>query len=167
MRASKKPPATLIEHLREHAREIAAYLKRKSTAERAEARLTVDAKANASGPGGGRASIEFGMCNRYGRPPIKGNELIAEGLTMVAHEKCYRGRGGQTSTYRPQEGGDGASLNQGTSSPVTHQRRLEAMRKLGRTHVPVRMVPIDDIVRGEFDENAVRADFLPSSKSAR
>lgn len=40
------------------------------------------------------------------------------------------------------------------------------MRKLGRTHVPVRMVPIDDIVRGEFDENAVRADFLPSEYAA-
>ena len=45
---------------------------------------------------------------------------------------------------------------------IAGERRLEAMRKLGRTHVPVRMVPIDDIVRGEFDENAVRADFLPS-----
>jgi N6-adenosine-specific RNA methylase IME4 len=45
---------------------------------------------------------------------------------------------------------------------IAGQRRLEAMRKLGRTHVPVWIVPIDEIVRGEFAENAVRTDFLPS-----
>jgi hypothetical protein len=116
MRASKKPPAALIEHLREHARDIAAHLERKSTAERAEARLTIDAKA--SGSGGRRAAIEFGICDRCSKPPTKDNELIGEGLTMVVHEKCYRGRGGQRPKYRPQEGGDGASLDQGTSSPV-------------------------------------------------
>jgi N6-adenosine-specific RNA methylase IME4 len=36
------------------------------------------------------------------------------------------------------------------------------MRKLGRTCVPAHVVPLADILRGEFDENAVRADFLPS-----
>ena len=118
MRAAKKPPAALIEHLREHARDIAAFLKTKAAAERAEARLTVDAKAKASGPGGGRAAIGFGICDRCGRPPTKGNELIAEGLTMTVHEKCWKGRGGRKPRYRPKTGGDGASLNEGTSPPV-------------------------------------------------
>jgi hypothetical protein len=94
MRAAKKPPAALIDHLCEHAKEIAAMLKTKAAAERAEARLTVDAKAKASGPRGRRAAIGFGICDRCGRPPTKGDELIAEGLTMMVHEKCYRGRGG-------------------------------------------------------------------------
>ena len=45
---------------------------------------------------------------------------------------------------------------------IAGARRLHAMRKLGRTHVPAHVVPLADILRGEFDENAVRADFLPS-----
>lgn len=36
MRASKKPSAALIEHLREHARDLASFLKAKAGAERAE-----------------------------------------------------------------------------------------------------------------------------------
>jgi hypothetical protein len=111
MRAAKKPPAALIEHLREHAWDIVAFLKAKAAAERAEARLTVDAKAKASGPGGGRAAIGFGICDRCGRPPTKGNELIAEGLKMTVHEKCWKGRGGRKPRHRPKTGGDGASLN--------------------------------------------------------
>jgi hypothetical protein len=43
--------------------------------------------------------------------PVIGNELIAEGLTMVVHEKCYRGRGGRKARYRPKTGGDGAVSN--------------------------------------------------------
>jgi hypothetical protein len=102
MRAAKKPAAALIEHLREHA----AFLEAKAAAERAEARLTVDAKANASGPGGGRAAIGFGICHRCGKPPTKGNELIAEGSTMTVHERCYWGRG--RPRYQPKTVGDGA-----------------------------------------------------------
>jgi hypothetical protein len=118
MRAAKKPPAALIEHLREHARDIAVFLKTKAAAERAEARLTVDAKVNASGPGGGRAAIGFGICDRCGKPPTQGNELIAEGPTMTVHEKCYRGRGRGRPRYQPKTGGDGASLNEQTSLAV-------------------------------------------------
>ena len=39
---------------------------------------------------------------------------------------------------------------------------MHAMRKLGRTHVPAHIVPIDNIVRGEFAENVERDDFTPS-----
>jgi ParB-like chromosome segregation protein Spo0J len=49
---------------------------------------------------------------------------------------------------------------------IAGARRLHALRKLGRTHVPVRIVPIDDIVRGEFAENVNRKDFTPSEMVA-
>lgn len=45
---------------------------------------------------------------------------------------------------------------------IAGERRLHALRRLGRTHAPVRVVPLTDILRGEHDENTVRADFLPS-----
>jgi hypothetical protein len=126
MRAAKKPPAALIEHLREHARDIAEFLETKAAAERAEARLTVDAKANASGPGNRRAAIGFGICDRCGKPPTKGNELIAEGLTMTVHEKCWKGRGRECPRYRPKTGGDGASHPQGGAGVRRrHQRGAE------------------------------------------
>jgi hypothetical protein len=105
MRAAKKPPTTaLIEHLSEHARDIAAFLKATAAAERAEARLTVDAKANASGRGGGRAAIGFGTCHRCGKPPTKGNELIAEDSTMTVHEKYYRGPGPRKGEISTEDG---------------------------------------------------------------
>jgi hypothetical protein len=49
---------------------------------------------------------------------------------------------------------------------IAGARRLRAMRKLDRTRVPVRIVPIDDIVRGEFAENVNRKDFTPSEMVA-
>lgn len=45
-------------------------------------------------------------------------------------------------------------------------RRLKACQSLGWNNVPIHIVPLDDIVRGEFDENTVRADFLPSEMYA-
>jgi N6-adenosine-specific RNA methylase IME4/ParB-like chromosome segregation protein Spo0J len=45
---------------------------------------------------------------------------------------------------------------------IAGARRIAAFRQLGRTSVPAHVVPLADIVRGEFDENAVRSDFLPS-----
>ena len=45
---------------------------------------------------------------------------------------------------------------------IAGQRRLEACRRLGWTDIPVRVVHLDEIVRGELAENAERKDFLPS-----
>ena len=45
---------------------------------------------------------------------------------------------------------------------IAGERRLRAMQQLGWTEVPVRVVPIDDIIRGELAENTERKDFLPS-----
>jgi N6-adenosine-specific RNA methylase IME4 len=45
---------------------------------------------------------------------------------------------------------------------VDGQRRLEAFRKLRRTDVPVYVVDIDAIVRGELAANVYRKDFTPS-----
>ena len=47
---------------------------------------------------------------------------------------------------------------------IAGQRRLEACRLLGWPDVPVRVIPLEDTLRGEFDENAVRKDFTPSEK---
>jgi hypothetical protein len=49
---------------------------------------------------------------------------------------------------------------------IAGQRRIEAYKLLGRTDIPVRFVDIDNIVRGEYAENAERKDFLPSEIDA-
>lgn len=41
-------------------------------------------------------------------------------------------------------------------------RRLEACKQLGWTHIPVHVVPLKDLLKGEFHENAVRKDFTCS-----
>jgi ParB-like chromosome segregation protein Spo0J len=46
-------------------------------------------------------------------------------------------------------------------------RRLEACKRLGWTELPARIVNLDDLeLRGEYDENVVRLDFLPSEAVA-
>jgi N6-adenosine-specific RNA methylase IME4 len=45
---------------------------------------------------------------------------------------------------------------------IAGQRRLEAMKYLSWRDVPVRVIDVADIVRGEHDENVMRQDFLPS-----
>jgi N6-adenosine-specific RNA methylase IME4 len=45
---------------------------------------------------------------------------------------------------------------------VAGERRLAACRLLGWTEVPVHIIDLEQIVRGEFAENAHRKDFLPS-----
>jgi hypothetical protein len=45
-------------------------------------------------------------------------------------------------------------------------RRLEAARRLGWSDVPVTVVDLADVVRGEFAENANRQDFLPTEIDA-
>ena len=49
---------------------------------------------------------------------------------------------------------------------IAGERRLEACRLLGWDEVPVTVVPLDDIVKGEFAENSERKDFLPSEIDA-
>lgn len=50
---------------------------------------------------------------------------------------------------------------------VAGARRLEACQKLGWTHVPVRIVNLNDLtLRAEHDENVVREGFLPSEAVA-
>jgi len=46
------------------------------------------------------------------------------------------------------------------------RRRLAACKLLGWSSVPVHVVPLDDLVLGEWTENAVRKDLLPSEKVA-
>jgi ParB family chromosome partitioning protein len=45
-------------------------------------------------------------------------------------------------------------------------RRLEACKKLGWTDIPVHVVNLEDIRRGQVDENVVRKDFTPSEIAA-
>ncbi len=49
---------------------------------------------------------------------------------------------------------------------IAGERRLEACKTLGWRNVPVTVVDIDQIIRGEFAENAFRKDFLPSELDA-
>jgi hypothetical protein len=47
-------------------------------------------------------------------------------------------------------------------SLIAGARRLAACNRLGWTHVPVHIVDLEQIVRGEFAENAYRKKFLPT-----
>jgi N6-adenosine-specific RNA methylase IME4 len=49
---------------------------------------------------------------------------------------------------------------------IAGERRLRAFQALGRTEVPVRIVDMAEIVRGELAENAERKDFTPSEIDA-
>ena len=49
---------------------------------------------------------------------------------------------------------------------IAGERRLQACRLLGWTSIPVRIVDLGEIVRGELAENAERKDFLPSEIDA-
>jgi ParB/RepB/Spo0J family partition protein len=49
---------------------------------------------------------------------------------------------------------------------ICGERRLRAAESLGWTHIPVTVVDLDAVVRGEFAENAHRKDFLPSEIDA-
>ena len=49
---------------------------------------------------------------------------------------------------------------------IAGERRLEACKRLGWTEIPVHVVSLDEIVRGEWAENADRKDFLPSEIEA-
>ncbi len=49
---------------------------------------------------------------------------------------------------------------------IAGARRIAACKQLGWTNIPVTIVNLEDIVRGEFAENAHRKDFLPSEIDA-
>src|SRR6266571_452215 len=49
---------------------------------------------------------------------------------------------------------------------IAGARRLAACQRLGWQDIPVTAVKLDEIVRGEFAENAMRKDFLPSEIDA-
>ncbi|MCZ6510060.1 MAG: MT-A70 family methyltransferase [Alphaproteobacteria bacterium] len=49
---------------------------------------------------------------------------------------------------------------------IAGQRRLEAFKLLGRDDVSATVVPLEDIVRGEFAENMARKAFTPSEEVA-
>ena len=49
---------------------------------------------------------------------------------------------------------------------IAGERRLAASKSLGWKTVPVTRVDLDEVIRGEFAENAFRKDFLPSEIEA-
>jgi hypothetical protein len=49
---------------------------------------------------------------------------------------------------------------------IAGQRRLEAYKNIGNNEVPVTIIHINDIIKGEFHENAVRKDFTVSERVA-
>jgi N6-adenosine-specific RNA methylase IME4 len=49
---------------------------------------------------------------------------------------------------------------------IAGERRLAACKKLGWKSVPVTFVDLQQVIRGEFAENAYRKDFLPSEIDA-
>lgn len=49
---------------------------------------------------------------------------------------------------------------------IAGERRLNACVKLGWTEIPITEIDLDEIVRGEFAENAIRKDFVPSEIEA-
>ncbi len=53
-----------------------------------------------------------------------------------------------------------------TRELIAGERRIEAVKRLGWTNVPVTVVDLRDVVRGEAAENIVRADFQMSERHA-
>ncbi len=49
---------------------------------------------------------------------------------------------------------------------VAGQRRLLACKKLGWQEIPATLIDLDNLVRGEHDENTIRKDFTPSEAVA-
>ncbi len=49
---------------------------------------------------------------------------------------------------------------------IAGERRLAACKKLGWKTIPVTVIDLKEVVRGEFAENAFRKDFLPSEIDA-
>jgi len=49
---------------------------------------------------------------------------------------------------------------------IAGERRLRAFEQLGRKAIPIHIVDLQKVVRGEHAENAVRLDFLPSERVA-
>jgi ParB-like chromosome segregation protein Spo0J len=45
-------------------------------------------------------------------------------------------------------------------------RRIEAYKRLGRTEIPVNIIPLDDIIKGQIIENTARKDFTFSERQA-
>ncbi len=45
---------------------------------------------------------------------------------------------------------------------IAGERRLQALKLLGRTKVPVTVIDLDKVIRGEIAENVFRQDFRPS-----
>src|SRR5262245_44800584 len=52
------------------------------------------------------------------------------------------------------------------SQLIAGARRLEACKRLGWTDIPVHVVPLDDVLLGEYAENAFRKDFTRSEAVA-
>jgi ParB-like nuclease domain len=67
----------------------------------------------------------------------------------------------------PGDRGEGRAPDSGALYElIAGQRRLEAVKRLGWTEVPVHIVNLDDILRGEFAENEFRKDLTESEKAA-
>ena len=49
---------------------------------------------------------------------------------------------------------------------VAGRRRLQAYRELGRKDIPTTVIDMEELSRGEYDENVIRKDFTPSEKVA-
>jgi ParB family chromosome partitioning protein len=49
---------------------------------------------------------------------------------------------------------------------VAGERRLRAVKLLGWTEIPVNIIDLEAVTRGEFAENAVRKDFTLSEAVA-
>jgi ParB/RepB/Spo0J family partition protein len=46
---------------------------------------------------------------------------------------------------------------------IAGKRRLEAFKLLGRADIPVTVIDIDAVVKGEFAENSIRKDFMSAT----
>jgi ParB/Sulfiredoxin domain len=49
---------------------------------------------------------------------------------------------------------------------IAGQRRIEAFKKLGLSDIPVNIIPLKDLIKGEFIENSVRKNFTVSERVA-
>jgi hypothetical protein len=114
---------------------------------------------------GGQGVVEVGNGTPLSLPDTQGKFRIADIRIGKRHRKDVGDISGLAASM-----GEIGLLHPVVIRPdgtlIAGARRLAACKSLGWKEVPVNVVPIDDIVLGEYAENAYRKDFLPSEIDA-
>ena len=123
-----------------------------------------DARLSGRGSSGGRHVNDTGNVNGGpGRDPGRGDRVDAM-YTAVSFLRSNRllVRVGRTASSIADIGLLHPIVVTPDNLLIAGQRRIAACKQLGWAEIPAHVVDLDDIARGEYDENIVRKDFTPT-----